>query len=88
MPIYTLGFLVMAFNTMISAYLYSTKRSKQADIISLLRSFIVNTVVILALPAVFGSGAVWYAFAVYEAIVLAVAVVLLRRSEKNGIVFI
>ena len=48
MPIYALGFLFMAFNTMISSYLYSTKRSKQADIINVLRSFVVNTIIILA----------------------------------------
>lgn len=87
MPIYSLGFLVMAFNTMISAYLYSTKRTKQADVINVLRSFIVNSVVILLTPVLFGGESVWFAFAVYEAIVLLVAVVLLRRSERNGIVY-
>lgn len=87
MPVYALGFLVMAFNTMISSYLYSTKRTKQADVINLLRSFVVNSIVILALPALFGSGIVWYAFAIYEAIVLAIAVILLRHSERNGIIY-
>lgn len=87
MPIYALGFLIMAFNTMISSYLYSTKRTKQADIINFLRSFIVNSIVILALPALFGSSVVWYAFAFYEAIVLAIAVILLKYSERNGIIY-
>lgn len=87
MPIYALGFLVMAFNTMISSYLYSTKRTKQADIINVLRSFVVNSIVILVFPSLFGSGMVWYAFAVYEALVLIVAVALLKRSERNGIVY-
>lgn len=87
MPIYALGFLVMAFNTMISSYLYSTKRTKQADIINILRSFIVNSAVILILPSFFDSNIVWYAFAIYEALVLVIAVVLLKRSEKNGIVY-
>lgn len=77
----------MAFNTMISSYLYSTKRTREADVINFLRSFIVNSAVILALPALFGSGAVWYAFAIYEAIVLVIAVVLLRQSERNGIMY-
>ena len=87
MPIYALGFLVMAFNTMISSYLYSTKRTRQADIINILRSLIVNTAVILLLPALFGREIVWYAFAIYEAIVLIIAVALLRHSERNGIVY-
>lgn len=87
MPIYALGFLVMAFNTMISAYLYSTKRTKQAVVINVLRSFVLNTVAILAIPKIFGSSVVWYAFAVYEAIVLVIAVILLRYSERNGIIY-
>ena len=39
------------------------------------------------LPELFGADAVWYTFGVYEAMVLAAAVILLRRSEKNGVVF-
>lgn len=87
MPKYSVGFIVMAFNTIISAYLYSTKRTNQANIINVLRSFIVNTIIILALPSIFGSNIIWYTFAIYEAIVLAAAYILLRRSEKNGIIY-
>lgn len=87
MPIYAMGFLVMAFNTMISSYLYSTKRTKQADIINVLRSFVINTIVILAFPSLFGNEIIWYAFAIYEAIVLVIAVILLKHSERNGIIY-
>ena len=72
---------------MISAYLYSTEHSFQATIISFLRSIIVNAAVILLLPRILGGNAVWFTFAVYEAIVLIIAVVLLKHSEKNGIIF-
>ena len=87
MPKYAWGFSVMALNTIISAYLYSTKRSVQAIIMNVLRSFVFNLSVILLLPEIFGADAVWYTFGVYEAMVLAAAVILLRRSEKNGVVF-
>ena len=87
MPKYAWGFSVMALNTIISAYLYSTKRSVQAIIMNVLRSFVFNLSVILLLPELFGADAVWYTFGVYEAMVLAAAVMLLRRSEKNGVVF-
>ena len=87
MPKYAWGFSVMALNTIISAYLYSTKRSVQAIIMNVLRSFVFNLAVIILLPEIFGAEAVWYTFGVYEAMVLAVAVILLRRSEKNGVVF-
>ena len=77
----------MLFRSMISSYFYSTKRSKQADVINVLRSFIINSIVILALPAIFGKEIIWYAFAIYEALVLVIAVILLKHSERNGIVY-
>lgn len=46
-----------------------------------------NTAVILILPRLFGAEAVWLTFATYEAIVLVVAVVIVKHSERNGIVF-
>ena len=54
---------------------------------NVLRSFVFNLSVILLLPELFGADAVWHTFGVYEAMVLAAAVMLLRRSEKNGVVF-
>lgn len=51
----------------------------------------VDALVILLLPALFpsalGGNIVWFTFGIYEAVVLAVSVVLLRRSEQNGIVY-
>lgn len=91
MPMFAWGFSVMSQNVMISAYLYSTKRSKEAIIINILRSLVVSTLVILLLPALFpnalGGNIIWFTFGIYEAIVLAVAVVLLKHSERNGIVY-
>lgn len=87
MPKYAWGFSVTAINMMISAYLYSTKRSKQAIIMNLLRSFIFNVLVIIILPAILGAEAIWHTMGVYEILVLIAAVTLLKSSEKNGIVF-
>ena len=83
MPQYAWGFIVMSFNTIISAYLYSTKRTKQAIVINTLRSLIVNTIVILGLSAFLGSNIIWHTFGIYEALVLIVAFILLRSSERN-----
>lgn len=87
MPMYSWGFIVMSFTAMISAYLYSTERSAQAIIINFLRSIAVNSAVILLLPRAFGPDSIWFTFGVYELIVLAAAVILLRHSERNGVVF-
>lgn len=88
MPLYAWGFVVMSFNLMISSYFYSTTRSKQADVVNLLRSFVLNTACILLLPRLIGnSGVIWFTFGIAETLVLIVAVILLRQSEKNGIVY-
>lgn len=87
MPQYAWGFIIMSLNTIISSYLYSTKRSPHAIAINVLRSFLVNTAVILILPGLLGAGVIWYTFGIYELIVLAVAVALLRYSERNGVVY-
>ena len=52
-----------------------------------LPQFLCNTLVILALPAVFGASAVWLTFGVYETLTLGIAYALYRYSERNGVVF-
>lgn len=86
MPMYACGFIVMAPNVMISAYLYSTKRSQQAIIINILRSLVANSILILLLPQIFGNGIIWFTFCIYEIVVLIVAVILLKHSEKDGVI--
>lgn len=86
-PKFSMGFIAMSFNVMISAYLYSTERSLDSTVISVLRSIIVSSSVILLLPKVFGANVIWFTFLIYEAIVLIVAIVLLKHSERNGIEF-
>ena len=86
-PMFSLGFIVMAINVMISAYLYSTERSALSTGISLLRSVVLNSAIILILPRIFGDGAIWLSMFTYETIVLVIAAVLLKHSERNGIQF-
>jgi len=86
MPKYALGFIVQAFTTIISAYLYSTTRTTQALVINILRSIVVNTAVILLLPALFGPEIIWFTFPVYEFIVLVAAVVIMVKADQKGII--
>lgn len=87
MPLYSWGFIVMSFNVMISAYLYSTERSVYAIILNVLRSIVINSAVIMLLPTILGANIVWFSFGIYEAIILIFAVFLLKHSERNGITF-
>lgn len=84
MPQYVWAFIVAGLNTLISAYFYSTKRSVHAIILNVARSFVINIAVILGLSAL-SSGIVWYTFGISEVIVLVIAFILFRASERKGI---
>ncbi len=86
-PIFSIGFIIMAINVMITAYLYSTERSALSTGISLLRSVILNSAIIVFLPKLFGNGAIWLSMFTYEAVVLVIAVILLKYSGRNGVRF-
>lgn len=85
LPRYIWAFIVAGLNVMISAYLYSTKRSSYAIALNVVRSLVLNTLIIIGLSAVFGGGIVWFTFGISECVVLIFAVILLRISERNGI---
>lgn len=81
MPFYSWGFIVMAFNMMIVAFLYATDKSVLAILISTLRGVVLNAIVIFGVPAIFGGAAVWFTMGVYEAVTLIIAVGLLKYSR-------
>ena len=87
LPQYAWAFIIVGLNTMISAYLYSTERTGYAIILNICRAFVLNTAVIMGLPAMLGDSIIWYTYGISEVAVLIVAFVLLRFSERNGIVF-
>lgn len=84
---YCWGFIVGSINTMMSAYFYSTKRSSQAISLNIVRSLVMNSLIITFLPMIFGSAVVWHTFGIYEVIVLIIAICLKKVSERKGIVY-
>lgn len=84
---YCWGFVVGSINTMISAYFYSTRRSGQAIVLNIVRSLVMNSLVIMLLPRIFGSAIVWHTFGIYEVLVLIVAASMKHISERGGIVY-
>lgn len=87
LPRFAWSFVFIALNLMISAYLYSTKRTTQAVIIAAFRCIILNTVCILLLSALFGGKIVWFTPGIAEAIGFVIAFALWKYSEKNGILY-
>lgn len=82
---YCWGFVVGSVNTIISAYFYSTKRSGQAIALNVVRSLIMNSIVITLIPKLFGEVVVWHTFGIYEVLVLIIAVSMKKISEHRGI---
>lgn len=59
----------------------------EAIALNIVRSLIMNSLVITLVPMIFGKAVVWHTFGIYEALVLILAVFLKRRSERNGIAY-
>lgn len=86
MPKYLVAFVFQSVTVVISSYLYSTTKTGGALVVNTLRSFVVNTLVILLMPVVFGSEALWYAFAVYEGIMMVIALIVRKFADRNGVI--
>lgn len=87
LPKFGWGFIIMSLSTIISTYLYSTKRSKEAIILNILRSFVFNIMTIILLPTLFGGEIIWYTFGIYEILSVVAAFILMKYSERNGIIY-
>ena len=87
LPQYAWAFVVVGLNTMISAYLYSTERSGYAIPLNICRALVFNTLIIRGLPVLMGEGVIWFTYGISECAVLVLAAILLKFSERGGIVF-
>lgn len=86
MPKYLVSILLEAVTVTISAFLYSTTRSKAALSIHVLRAFVVNSIVILSIPALLGPRNLWFAPLIIEIIVMTTAIILLKYNTRNGLI--
>lgn len=87
LPKYCLNYVFAAAAAVIASYLFSTKRTQYAIAINVCRSIVFNFACINFLPLLFGYEFVWYTVTVSECICMAIAMVLRKLSEKNGIVY-
>lgn len=87
MPEFAWCFCAIAISTVISAYFYSTKRTKEALVLNVFRSFIFNAPVIFLLPMAFGESIVWYTYGIAELLTAILAIAILKHSERKGIIF-
>lgn len=61
LPLFALSVVPMALNLIYTAFLFSTKRTAQANVIAVSRGIAVKALAIFLLPALFGTDAIWLA---------------------------
>ncbi|WMJ76933.1 MULTISPECIES: MATE family efflux transporter [unclassified Sedimentibacter] len=80
--VYGICFLFAACNIVYTVYYLATKRTRQALIISVLRSFVANIAFIFLIPALFGVNTIWAGMIVAELVVLFVAMIISRLQRR------
>ncbi len=86
-PQYCWAFLFASLNTILSSYLYSTKRTRESVILNVLRGLIFTPFCIIAFSFVSKGAVLWFTVGIAEAVTLITALILVRNSEKNGVRF-
>lgn len=86
-PKYGWSFLFGSLNTIISAYLYSTKRTKEAALVNTLRGFVVTPLCVIVLSGISKGSVIWFTVGIAETVTFAVSMAIMKYSERNGVQF-
>ena len=86
-PQYCWAFLFASLNTVLSAYLYSTKRTKESVAVNVLRGLIFTPLCVVALSFLTSGTLLWFTVGIAEMITFLCAMAIIRHSEKNGVKF-
>ena len=81
LPLFGLSFIPMALNLIYTAFLYSTKRTLQADAISLSRGVVLKVAAIFCIPVLLGIDVIWLAPFAAELLTLVLALALTRGCK-------
>lgn len=87
MPKYGWVFLFAALNTVIAAYLHSTKRTKESVVVNMLRGFVFIPACVWGISMVSGGALVWFTVGIAEMLSLLAGAIIVKRSERNGFTF-
>ena len=86
-PQYCWAFLFASLNTVLSAYLYSTKRTKESVAVNVLRGLVFTPLCVVALSSLTNGALVWFTVGIAEALTFVSAAAITRRSERSGVRF-
>ena len=83
LPLFSLSFIPMALNLIYTAFLYFTKRTLQADVISFSRGVALKAAAIFCLPVLLGSDRIWLAPLAAELLTLGLAIALVKWKKPS-----
>ena len=85
--IYSIAFLVMGFNVVISGFFTSIERPTASLIISLARGLVTIAAALFLMTAIFGGAGIWWAATVSELMCLAVTLLLFGSHRKRNLLY-
>ena len=86
-PQYCWAFLFASLNTVLSAYLYSTKRTRESVALNVLRGLIFTPLSVVALSFLTNGTFLWFTVGIAETLTFISAMAITKRSEQGGVKF-
>lgn len=80
LPLFSLSFIPMALNLIYTAFMFSTKRTAQANAIAICRGIVVKSAAIFCMPVLFGANFIWLAPFIAEALTFILAIILSKTT--------
>ena len=74
-------------NTVLSAYLYSTKRTKESVAVNVLRGLIFTPLSVVVLSFLTNGTLLWFTVGIAETITFIAAMTITKHSERDGVKF-
>lgn len=82
--VYFLSFALLFANVLCSYFLQSVRREYLSSLLSILRGFVISGILILALPALWGSFAIWWVMPITELSVFIVSISIIRDCNRKN----
>lgn len=85
---YSISFIILGFNILISGFLASITKPNYATTISLARGFILVILSLIINTYIFGANGIWFSTIISEAICLILSLILLNKAFFNNVFMI
>ncbi|WP_434797147.1 MATE family efflux transporter [Terrisporobacter vanillatitrophus] len=82
---YLSAFCIMNINILLCNYFQSVGKEKPSIFISVIRGFLLNIILVLSLPIVFGGYSLWFVVPITEVITLFGIIIYIRKLKSNDL---